>query len=49
MRDVIRNKGYTIKALAERWGVSIRRIQQLNAAPTQRHIDAINGLPRREK
>jgi len=41
----LRAKGWTAKNLAERWGVSPRRISQIGNAPTQKDWDALAGLP----
>jgi len=38
-------KGWRMKAIAERWGVSPRRMSQIAAEPKQKDWDAINGLP----
>lgn len=41
----LRAKGWTAQDLAERWGVSPRRISQIGNAPTQKDWDALAGLP----
>lgn len=41
----LRAKGWTAKELAERWGISPRRISQIGGAPTQKDWDALAGLP----
>jgi hypothetical protein len=42
-----RAKGWTIKALAERWGLTPRRLNQIGKEPTQRDWDALAGVPNR--
>lgn len=41
----LRAKGWSAQDLAERWGVSPRRISQIGNAPTQKDWDALAGLP----
>jgi hypothetical protein len=43
----IRAKGWTQKDLAERWGITPRRLRQIAAAPAQWDWDALNGVPDR--
>jgi len=43
----IRDKGWKLKDLAERWGFSARRLQQIAADPQPLHLDAVAGLPAR--
>lgn len=38
-------KGWAMKAIAERWGVSPRRMSQIAAEPKQKDWDALMGLP----
>lgn len=40
-----RAKGWTIKDLAERWGITPRRLSQIAKAPSQRDWDALAGVP----
>ena len=42
-------KGWPMKAIAERWGVSPRRMSQIAAEPKQKDWDALNGLPSRKE
>jgi hypothetical protein len=41
----LKKKGWSRASLAARWALSVVRIGQILAAPTQLHQDAINGLP----
>ena len=43
-----RAKGWARDALAERWGITPRRLSQIAKAPTQWDWDALAGLPVRE-
>jgi len=43
----IKDKGWKLKDLAERWGFSARRLQQIAADPQPLHLDAVAGLPAR--
>lgn len=45
---LLREKGWTAQELAERWGVSPRRISQIGNAPTQKDWDALSGLPNKK-
>ena len=45
---VIKSKGWQAKEVAQRWGITPRRMSQIAAAPTQRDWDAVNGLPERK-
>lgn len=45
----IRAKGWTAQELARRWGVSPRRISQIGNSPSQKDLDALAGLPVRER
>jgi len=38
-------KGWPMKAIAERWGVTPRRMSQMAAEPKQKDLDALEGLP----
>ncbi len=38
-------KGWTMKAIAERWGVSPRQMSNVAASPKQKDWDALEGLP----
>lgn len=39
-------KGWSMKAIAERWGVTPRRMSQIAADPKQKDWDALTGLPK---
>jgi hypothetical protein len=41
----IKAKGWKLKEIAERWGFSPRRMDQISANPEPLHLDAIEGLP----
>ncbi len=41
----IKRKGWKIKEVAARWGITARRMSQILKNPTYMHIDAIYGLP----
>ncbi len=41
----IKRKGWKIKEVAARWGITPRRMSQILKNPTYMHIDAIYGLP----
>lgn len=41
----IRDKGWAMKAVAARWGISPRWLSQIAANPSQRDLDAAAGLP----
>lgn len=38
-------KGWAMKDIAERWGVTPRRMSQIAADPKQKDWDALAGLP----
>ena len=38
-------KGWSMKAIADRWGVTPRRMSQIAADPKQKDWDALEGLP----
>lgn len=40
-----RLKGWSAPELAKRWGMSIRNLGRIARRPTQRDLDAVNGLP----
>lgn len=46
---VMFNKEIDANYLAERWSKDIRRINQMREDPTQLHLDAIAGIPKRRK
>lgn len=41
----IRIKGWAMKDVAERWGITPRQMSNIAKNPKQIHIDAVNGLP----
>lgn len=43
--DWIKTKGYTIGTLADRWGITERRVRQILNEDTTRQRDAVRGLP----
>lgn len=44
----IKLKGWTAKAVAERWGLSLRHMANLCKEPTQKDWDAVAGIPERK-
>ena len=47
LKAEIKRKGWKIKEVATRWGVTPRRMSQILKNPSYMHIDAIDGLPNR--
>lgn len=45
----IKAKGWKSKEVAERWGVTPRRLSQIAGNPTQKDLDAVAGLPEKVK
>ena len=43
--ETARAKGWTLKALAERWGVKRRAMSYISAKPRVRDWDGLEGLP----
>lgn len=43
----VKAKGWQMQEVAERWGVTPRRMSQIAKAPTQKDWDALYGLPDR--
>jgi len=41
----IQAKGWTAKALGDRWGIGVRQMSRKIAKPKQIDFDAVNGLP----
>jgi len=41
----IQSKGWTAKALGERWGIGVRQMSRKIANPKQIDFDAVKGLP----
>ncbi len=44
LKQTIKDLGYSSDNLAERWGKTRRRINQILKDPSQMHIDAVAGL-----
>jgi len=40
-----RAKGWTLKAIGERWGLKARQMSYIAANPKPIHWDALDGLP----
>ena len=45
LKQTTKDLGYNSDDLAERWGKTRRRINQILKDPGQMHIDAVAGLP----
>ena len=45
LKRTIKEKGWIIKDVGIRWGVSQRRMSQMLSEPNDRLIDAVHGLP----
>ena len=43
----VKAKGWQMQEVAERWGVTPRRMSQIAKQPTQKDWDAVAGLPDR--
>ncbi len=41
----VKSKGWQMQEVAERWGVTPRRMSQIAKNPTQKDWDAFAGLP----
>jgi len=41
----MQSKGWTAKALGERWGIGVRQMSRKIAKPKQIDFDAVKGLP----
>ena len=41
-------KGWMLKEIAERWGVTARQLSRTAQAPKQRDLDAVIGLPKKK-
>lgn len=41
----IKKKGWKLKEIAVRWGLTARRLSQIAAEPSALHLDALSGLP----
>lgn len=44
----VKAKGWQMQEVAERWGVTPRRMSQIAKEPTQKDWDAVAGLPDRK-
>ena len=42
-------KGWTNKAIGERWGLKPRQMSNIAAEPKQIHLDALKGLPNQKE
>jgi len=40
-----KEKGWFLERIGERWGVSVRQMSRIANRPTQKDLDAVNGLP----
>ena len=49
LKQRTKDLGYTSDHLAERWGKTRRRINQMLRDPDPIHEDAVNGLPNRRQ
>jgi len=47
LKKTIKEKGWMVKEVAERWKVSPRRMSQMLSNPNDRLIDGIHGLPKK--
>ncbi len=45
----LRQKGWSAKEVAERWGLLPRQLSRIGSNPKQIHLDALAGLPDRSK
>ena len=41
----LRSKGWTARAVAKRWKISISTMTRITRKPNQKHLDALYGLP----
>jgi ParB-like chromosome segregation protein Spo0J len=48
-QTIANKKGWTFEAIAKRWGKSERQLSRIAAKGEQRDIDAVNGLPEKQK
>lgn len=46
LKKTIKEKGWRIKDVGSRWGVSPRRMSQMLSNPNDRLIDSVHGLPK---
>ena len=45
----IKNKGYTAKEVAKRWGITQRQMSNISTKPKVKDFDAVEGLPTKLK
>ncbi|EGR0790979.1 hypothetical protein EWS92_21450 [Vibrio vulnificus] len=46
---IANSKGWTLVEIAKRWGKSERQLSRIAKAAEQRDMDAVNGLPDKNK
>lgn len=46
---IANEKGWTFEEIAKRWGKSERQLSRIAKAAEQRDMDAVNGLPKKNK
>ncbi|HAS6096901.1 TPA: hypothetical protein I7256_20810 [Vibrio vulnificus] len=46
---IANSKGWTLAEIASRWGKSERQLSRIAKAAEQRDMDAVNGLPKKNK
>lgn len=39
------SKGWLLEKIGERWGISVRQMSRIANNPSQKDLDAVNGLP----
>lgn len=48
IKNIVRKKGWTLKALGVRWdGITVRQMSRVINNPNKKTIDAVEGLPER--
>ena len=48
-QKISNEKGWTFEEIANRWGKSVRHLSRIAKAAEQRDMDAVNGLPKKNK
>ncbi len=48
-QKIANEKGWTFEEIANRWGKSERQLSRIAKAAEQRDMDAVNGLPKKNK
>ena len=48
-KSLAKAKGWMLKDLAARWGITARAMSYITANPSQRDLDAAEGLPTRKE